>query len=449
MCGIAVTINGSDKEIKAMGAAIKHRGTQNSLTEVDNIRVYFTYLPITDVNSPIPPYKWGKITLWLNGYISNYKEIAKKYSIKTETNCDTEVLTKFIEKNGTSKLHELNGFFSVVYYDGNKLTYFVDRYGIKQLYMWKSGIKTYISSEIKGLFPVMDKIKLDKSAVRDWEYSLGVMTDNTIYKGVTKVPSLPFHKPRKIKIGYEKAKLKLSKLLDKSIQRNRIDSIKTGVFLSGGIDSGILANRLKPDYCFSMDYKNELSEIENIKKNSFGIHYTMICSNRLYHQYRKKTVMALDDLKVGGCYSNFALTELASKFCKVLYSGAGADELFNGYTHRYNKNINDVIRRTDAPGNKYKITHSDYDWIYLKGILIVEDRMTGHHTMEGRYPFLDNDFVDFALSLPKEYLDGKRILKDICNLHPDVINGKKRGFSNPITNQEWTKFSINEVSNNL
>ena len=67
--------------------------------------------------------------------------------------------------------------------------------------------------------------------------------------------------------------------------------------------------------------------------------------------------------------------------------------------------------------------------------------MGGYHTMETRYPLLDNDFVDFSLSLPNEYLDNKRILKDISGLSDDVINGKKKGFSNPYyTNKEWVEF---------
>ena len=66
--------------------------------------------------------------------------------------------------------------------------------------------------------------------------------------------------------------------------------------------------------------------------------------------------------------------------------------------------------------------------------------------METRYPLLDNEFVDYALSLPDEYLENKRILKDISCLSDNVLNGKKRGFSNPhYTNKEW----IDHVKRNL
>jgi asparagine synthetase B (glutamine-hydrolysing) len=92
---------------------------------------------------------------------------------------------------------------------------------------------------------------------------------------------------------------------------------------------------------------------------------------------------------------------------------------------------------------EYEMTHFDYDMLFLRSVLVVEDRMSSNFTMETRYLFLDNDLVNFALSLPKEFLKDKRILKDISGLHEDVISGRKRGFSNPyFTNQEWTEFLI-------
>jgi len=451
MCGIAVIINGTHEEIDLMGDAISHRGYLGSVTCIDNIKVFFTYLPITDLSAPSQPYRSGKLLVWMNGYISNYKELAKKYDIELETNCDTELLSKFMDKIGRTQ--ELNGFFSIVIYDTEHkhLSYFTDRYGCKQLYKYNEGNKTYIASEIKSINAVCD-LKISDKWAKDWLYSLGVMNDNTIYKGVERVECLPFIMPEKISISYDDAKSRLDLLLNQSIKRNKSE-ISDGVFLSGGIDSGILAKRLNPDYCFSMDYQDgDFSEIENIKLNSVGIHYSIICNRKLFDSYKQRSVDILDDLKAGSCYTNLALTEMASKFCTVLYSGAGGDEVFYGYEHRYNKKICDVIRRVDAFEKRFYpcITHEEYDWKFLKSVLVVEDRMSGFHTMETRYPLLDNDFVDFALSLPDEYRKNKRILKDISGLDDKVINAKKRGFSNPyISNYEWASFALGQKSNSV
>ena len=432
MCGIAAVINGTEQESKSMAYAIRRRGIKTNTTSINELTVSFVHLPIVeDIEQPCT---YGDTTVWLNGFISNWKELCSKYSVIADN--DTQYLAWHLDHDKPKS--ELNGFFAVLYYqDGVKM--FTDRYGIKQLYKYKHLGTTYICSEPKGIKAVCD-IKVDFDAMADWEYSLGVMTDNTIWAGIERVPCLPFVKPDKIEIDYDEALEKLVELWFDSMGRNAYNG--AGVYLSGGIDSGIISKDYSPDYSFSVDYfSKHYSEIDNIKLNVYNPTIPITLLDTDNHQNQFKTLEALDDLKVGSCYTNFAIAELASKFCKVMYSGAGGDEVFNGYTHRYTKPINDVIKRTSKEGKQYDITHKEYDWRYLKGILVVEDRMSGWHTMETRYPLLDNDFVDFALSLPDEYLENKRILKDISGLHPDVINGKKRGFSNPhFTNDEWVEF---------
>lgn len=454
MCGISVVINGTDAEVKKMGEAIAHRGTQSGITEIDNIKIWFSLLAITDDEAPMQPFRSGPWTVWMNGFISNYQELARTFKIRMKTNCDTELLAGFIGKFGVDaeKLQVLSGFFAVFVYNEQSKRYysFTDRYGIKQLYRYQKGETIYFASEIKAILAVQP-LEISQKWAEDWVYSLGIMNENTIYEGITRVPCLRFHHPKPIPISYEEAKERLSLLLAKSLDRNKVKGFYDGVFLSGGVDSGILAKKLNPDFCFSMDYQDEqYSEIENIKRNSSGIHFTMICNERLLSLYKNKAVDALDDLKAGSSYTNFALTELATKYCTVLYSGAGGDEVFNGYTHRYNRPIQEVIKRTLVTDDFHplilypEITHKQYDWKFLKAVLVVEDRMAGYHTMETRYPLLDNDFVDFALSLPEAYRQNKRILKDISGLDKAVIEGKKRGFSNPyMTNYQWATHALN------
>lgn len=428
-----------------MGAAVKHRGTRHNITSIDNIHVVFSCLPITDQEAPMQPFVHEGKMFWMNGFISNWKELTSKYKIDLSTNCDTELLSKF-----PGSYLELNGFFSIVIYYKGTLQVFTDRYGIKQLYQYQEGETTFICSELKGIKSVCD-LEIDPVAVDDWLYSLGVMTRDTIYKGIKRVNQLLVaNYPETISISYPEAKSQLKKLLNQSIRRNKVEGLKDGVFLSGGIDSGYLAKELNPDYCFSMDYQDEkFSEIENIKLNSVGTHITMVCNPDLFDRYIDKTFLALDDLKAGSSWTNFALTEVASKFCTVLYSGAGGDEIFNGYTHRYDKNIQDVIKRTEHKTERLypNLTHAEYDYQFLKAILVVEDRISGFHTMETRYPFLDNDLVDFVLSLPAMYKVNKRILRDVCGLHDQVANGAKRGFSNPyLTNYEWAQYALRQLT---
>lgn len=449
MCGIAGTLGGNLCQVKKMGEAIRSRGISEGIYIDRKLIVYFTYLPITDDNALIQPYKEGNITLWLNGYISNYKELASQYNIELSTNCDTELLVNLYAKYGERCVYWLNGFFSIVVWDGNKLSFFNDRYGIKQLYYTYENGNLYFASEVKSLLKIKSKIELDYDAVNEWKKELGVLSQHTIWRGIYKNTKLDFvHDLPKLNIGYEEAKEHLLYLLNKSIHRNKIHNKRDCVFVSGGIDSGVIANYIKPDYSFSCDYLlPDYSEISGIKRNSKGKHYSIIVSKDLFDEYKFKAIEALDDLKAGSCWKNYALTELASKYATVIYSGAGGDELFNSYVHRYSKPIGEVINRIGGFSEK-KISHKEYDWKFLEAILIVEDRMAGAFSMETRYPLLDNDFVDFALRLPDEFKENKRILKDISGLCEEVKSSPKRGFSNPyMNNKEWTEFAYETICN--
>jgi asparagine synthase (glutamine-hydrolysing) len=447
MCGINAVINGSAEDLQLMIASSSKRGVNQKIVEFENAFVCFDWLPITDTNAPYQPYKHGDYTLWFNGFISNYKELAEKYQIHLDSKCDTELLVKFLAKFNYKKINELNGFFAIlVFHKIHGWYYFTDRYGIKKLYEYQHNGKTFISSELKTILNANPQIKIDINALNDFKHSLGVMRLNTIYKNVFRAKSIPFKIPKKQNISYNDAKAKLSELLKKSFERNKKHNDDC-VFLSGGIDSGIIAKHMNPKYCFSMDYVDpNFSEIENIKINSTGIHYSMICNQELKNHYMNKLMDVVSDFKVGSSYTNLALTELASKFCKVIYSGAGGDEFFGGYPHRNYKAINQVIKRTKYDSKQYNIKHFDYDMLFLRGVLNIEDQISGACTMEARYPLLDNDVVDFALSLPFEYLENKRILKDVSGLETEIINSKKKGFSNPyLSNDQWVDYIVEHL----
>jgi len=455
MCGIAVVKGGSLEQCKIMTEAIKHRGYSIEYFSHKDFHVGFVHLPIQELKNPRGSYQHGIYIVWLNGYISNYRELAEKYNFYLESDSDTEFLAQYFDKTDyilRKELSELNGFFSIVVYDVISKEFVIqsDRYGIKQMYYTRNACGTeFYCSEVKGLLKLGYENPLDPDAVDDWHHSLGTLTRDTIYKRIVRWEKIhPVKNYTNYKtlneLTFEEAQEKVAQLWAQSVRRNKITHLKTGVMLSGGVDSGMIAQDFRPDYSFSMDYQEgELSEYDGFKQNSQGIHYTMICSKELAKKYSRVARRYLDDLKAGSCYTNFALTELASKFCRVLYSGAGGDELFMGYSHRYDKPINDVIRRTPGHYRMHNMTHRDYDFAYLRGILTVEDRCSGAYAMETRYPFLDNDLVDYAMRLPEEWVREKKILKSISGLPDSITTAKKRGWSNPYyTNREWTDFMM-------
>lgn len=447
MCGIAVTINGNWQETTKMTQAQSRRGLSHSFHDAGHgVRVGFNHLPITG-NFP-QPFVGKKYKVWFNGFISNHRELTEWYRLPSETGTDTECLGHFIDQD--LPLSELNGFFAlfILNRETGQWSAHTDRHGIKQLYQYidHDNRTTYIASEVKSLLAVIPDILIQPPAVFDWQYSLGVLTPNTIFKGITRIPKLPPPHLITSTDTYDQAVDNVARLIGQAMKRNQT-TLKSGVFLSGGIDSGAIAKIIQPDYCLSFDYQEpDLSEIAGIKAQSVGTHLTMIHNSETFNRFAPPCLDALDDLKAGPCYTNYALTELASQVgVRVLYSGAGADELFRGYTHRYAKPIHEVMRRTSIhppTDQPLMISHEAYDYLYLQGILIVEDRMSGAFAIETRYPYLDKDLVDYVRSLPAHYkLNDKQLLRDATLME----KRKKKGFVNPITNDFWVNYAYGHI----
>jgi asparagine synthase (glutamine-hydrolysing) len=227
-----------------------------------------------------------------------------------------------------------------------------------------------------------------------------------------------------------------------------------------------------------------------------------------------KVVYHLEDLRVGMCYPNYYISRLASKFVKVCLQGTGGDELYGGYPWRYyrvfksvdQKNFFDqyynfwqrlvqddqkkelfnpgvynqidineprrIFERVFTFNGKLRyntpeehIANSLYFEIktFLPGLLIVGDKLSMANGLEERFPFLDNDLVDFAQKIPvkhklgnltamkklnenefgskknlyKEHNDGKNVLrKAMIDFLPErIINREKQGFSAP--DESW------------
>jgi asparagine synthase (glutamine-hydrolysing) len=426
---------------------IMHRGKDSIVVnDYSSCVIRFNRLAITNLSENQPAGKnW---IVYLNGEIYNYQELGY-------TGSECEVISKGFEENGPDFVKKLNGMFVIIAINGDDVWIFRDRYGIKPLYYsTRQDGAIVFSSEIKPILG--EKPTINPEVEEQWLTFNNVLTCDTLFNGVKKLKKGTYwhlNSDTQVKywewsytptpIDYSAACNTIHDLVIQAIHRQCPSEVKYGSCLSGGIDSNIIYRVLGLDtqtYTAAFPMGVDESKLLELKPNNKVLTFTNI-------KFFDETIYHLEDLRVGASWSNYGLYQLASNDVKVLFDGAGADELFGGYGWRYTSpNYYEVVNRTnreseyseslfnsvfteDTLENRFKFD-ANY---FLEGVLTVCDRLSMAHTIELRVPFLDNDLVDFCLTLPNEYKKDKMLLRDAFKylLPENILNAKKQGFSSP------------------
>jgi asparagine synthase (glutamine-hydrolysing) len=476
MCAIVFEYNKAKQPDAAiigdMLDELTHRGDDQRLIQSHYIKnggfinVGFRRLAITDTESSQP----GTSTDWviyLNGEIYNYKDL-NVGGIFSE--CKT--IARYLDAHGIEGVKDFNGMFVILAINKKTGQIFVarDRYGIKPIYFFETQYGFVFASEIKALLKHPSyKFAPNKGGIEQWLSFNNILTNSgndTLFRGIYRLEKGSFFDVKSGLLNkywdwnfsptyngtYQDAVLRVRELVINAIKRQTPNGISFGTCLSAGIDSNII-NALIPNngYSFSagfvgdnMDVVNEADIASKYGKNHQTIEFKQVT-------FLSDSIKATEDLRVGAGWSNFGLYWFASKAVKVLFDGTGADELFGGYSWRYsNHDYYSVVNRTGQNSRYAELAYilaatrnGGTDTIYkrykfdavhfLEGLLNVADKLSMANTIELRVPFLDNDLVDFAVTLPSEWKENKQILKDaFADLLPEeILNQPKRGFSSP------------------
>lgn len=361
MCGhvsIYYKNRNKDLEIEKLVENINHRGPNHTgIYKKDNIEFAFKRLSILDLENGSQPFEKNNNTIIFNGEIYNHNIlrsnlIDKGYEFKT--NCDTEVLlTSYIE-NKEKCVENLRGMFSFIIYDEERNLLFGarDHFGIKPLYYLDNSDFIVFSSEYKAIVNLLDEVNLNEKSLQNYLSFQYVPLENTMIEDIKLIPP-----------GYsftvKDGKLKLKKyykvdfIPKKHITANDVkevvaDSIKhhmdahveVGTFLSGGIDSTIvatIASQVNPNIkSFSVGFGVDgYDEIEVAKKTARVLGIENIDINVTQQDYIKslpEVFYHLDDPVADPSQVGiYFLSKEAKKHATVVLSGEGADELFGGY----------------------------------------------------------------------------------------------------------------------
>ncbi|CAN5232180.1 asparagine synthase (glutamine-hydrolyzing) [soil metagenome] len=370
MCGIGGAVSLSlnrlprpAQTVETMNSLLEHRGPDGEGTWIHPQEVAaFAHrrLAIIDlVTGHQPMTDEGGNWITYNGEIYNYVELRGLLGeSRFRTRSDTEVLLQGYRQWGEESLDRLRGMFAFALWDEESGTLFCarDRFGIKPLhYAIVDGIFLF-ASEAKALLPFLPEIETDLDGFKDYLSFQFCLAGKTLFKGVHELPPGHFLRVRNGTVevrrywevyfepDFERTEAyferRLTELIHDSIKLHLVSDVPVGAYVSGGVDSGIVASlaaESESDLAgftgrFSMPgydeshYARELAEARE-----FELHEVEITESD-FAQRIEDVVYHLDFPVAGpGSFPQFMVSELASRHRKVVLGGQGGDEIFGGY----------------------------------------------------------------------------------------------------------------------
>lgn len=377
MCGIVGFVSSVRRDGPAMVRALHHRGPDSSgvhESETHGKQVFLghTRLSIIDLSEAgsQPMFNQdGRIAIVFNGEIYNFRELRSRYlrdrSFRSAT--DTEVLLGLYELLGLKCLDLLIGDFAIAILDGRrrKLVLVRDRIGVKPLYIWRRAGDLVFGSEIKSLLaggvePVLAQENLQSYFV--FKYVPGTAT---LFRGVERLPPgcyleydlqtaavevVRYWQPDTAtdgQLSYDDAQLRLRGALEDATRLRLVADVSVGNFLSGGLDSSIVASIVRDQpqishYCAQQSaadvaqegttsdyaYASRLADEWQLKFKAIDIG----AANTTLDQIGTTTFYGDDLIADSAQIPTYLITKGAAGSSRVFLSGMGADELLLGYS---------------------------------------------------------------------------------------------------------------------
>jgi asparagine synthase (glutamine-hydrolysing) len=426
MCGILAVLGLGEDASRFRYTAlqlmkrIRHRGPDwSGIYTHDNSILCHERLAIVDVVSGAQPLLSddGVFALAVNGEIYNHEdlrsELEKEFLFKSRSDC--EVILHMYRRDQTgSFVHNLRGMFAFVVYDSRTKTYMAarDPIGIIPLYYGhgQDG-SVWFSSELKAI--------TDHCLTFD-QFPPGCIYDSKI---TGKDKFVRYYDPNWM-TTIPRCDLSLKALkqaLISSVQSHLMSEVPFGVLLSGGLDSSLVASiacrlirasgsgeRLR-SYAIGIEGSPDLAAAEKAAKFLGTIHHSLkytiqegldAIADVIYH------IETYDVTTIRASTPMFLMARMIKAFgVKMVLSGEGADEIFGGYLY-FHKAPNSEEFHSETV-RKIKALHM-YDCLRA-------NKAMSAWGVEARVPFLDKDFLDYAMNLDPTH-----------KMTVDPVSGSKR-----------------------
>lgn len=375
MCGICGIFNLHKQEpieeriVDNMLTAIRHRGPDGSNKMINaQVALGFNRLSFLDLKGGMQPlYNEDKqISLICNGEIFNYQELRKELQAKGHafrTATDVEVIVHLYEEYGMEFPKYLNGQFAIALYDAreNRLLLVRDQIGICPLFYTVADGRVIFASEIKAIleYPNIPR-KLNLKAVDQLMNYPGVVSPTTFFEGIhslqaghmllirpeQEMQDIEYwdliYNPEEEDKGESYYVERLRELLKQAISRRLIADVPIGFYVSGGLDSSVVACYigkflLNSYYSFSAEIGSgdlDESAFQKIVRDCVqSTHYsTKVAEEEIWNNLSNVIYHAESAVKESYDVAAYMLSGLVSESpAKAVLTGQGSDEFFYGY----------------------------------------------------------------------------------------------------------------------
>ena len=406
MCGIAAQQGATDAQSgQRMLERLVHRGPDDEgEAALDGAWLGHRRLSIVDVDGGHQPLVGiGEDHFFVgNGEIYNHAALrARLGDDRFRTSSDNEVALHVVEHDGPEGLAELNGMFAFAMASGpDDFLAARDPVGIKPLYWAQHSGATVFASEMAAFEEELRPHIHVFPPGHYWTAETGLVQFAPAVPSALRSTAPSDIAPEDVPAD---ALMRTRWVLVDAVERQMMGDVPVGVFLSGGLDSSIVAaiaarylarhGELLKTFAVGLEGSPDVLAARHAAEFLETEHH-----ERVYTAEEATaslpdvigSIEAFDPSLVRSAVPNHMLAEMTAEHVKVVLTGEGADELFAGY--EYMAELDDPDELHDELVRSVEGLHN----LNLQRC----DRVTMAHGLEARVPFLDREVIEYALRLP-------------------------------------------------
>lgn len=406
MCGIVAGYGRADEATgKRMLARLVHRGPDDEgAVQVGGAWLGHRRLSIVDLGGGRQPLANDAGDFWLvgNGEIYNHEVVRGELGEEFTTRSDNEAALRLVDAKGPGALSSLEGMYAFVAAgaDGRFIAA-RDPVGIKPLYWARRDDQVVFASEMRAFDPEWRETVEAFPPGHYWTPEGGLarfavpvtaVRNPIVAGGSGEEEGIP-----------ERILTETREVLCAAVESQMMGDVRVGVFLSGGLDSSIVA-AIASDYLRARGQRLITFAVGTADSSDLAAARRVSAFLDTEHHERVygaaealervpevvRTIEHFDPSLVRSAVPNLMVAELAAEHVKVVLTGEGADEIFAGYEY---------LSEIDDPA----VLHAEIVRI-IEGLHNLNlqrcDRVTMANGLEARVPFLDRSVIASGLRLP-------------------------------------------------